>query len=253
MGSDKEIQLVAVNDTATAKKMLSRIINASKYSTRWISLETGPELRSAVEGNLVRLYSLYPDGYRDYVIHKKSINISGKFDFDCREYDARIYDDATIADPVEPVEDTTTVNGPTAIPYAYEHKDGTVQNIELTPNEISGYDVCGMFNGVTTASMIMHRFTAVRKFSLPVGLTGSYFKATTAATASTVFTIKKNSTTIGTATFAAAGTTATLSFSTAITFAAGDIFYVYAPTTPDATLADFTWTFVGVKESEWQS
>jgi len=45
--------------------------------------------------------------------------------------------------------------------------------------------------------------------------------------------------------FAAGATTATFTMSSATTYLAGDILTVVAPSSPDATLANLAWTFVG--------
>lgn len=74
-----------------------------------------------------------------------------------------------------------------------------------------------------------------------------FAKATTAATAATVFTILKNGSAAGTITFAISGTTGTWASSGAQSFAAGDILSITGPGTPDATLADIGITFVGVR------
>lgn len=63
--------------------------------------------------------------------------------------------------------------------------------------------------------------------------------ALTAATASTVFTVKKNGASIGTCTFAASGTSGSWSI-TQTDFAAGDYLTVAGPTTADSTLADIS-------------
>lgn len=69
-------------------------------------------------------------------------------------------------------------------------------------------------------------------------------KALVAASASCVFTIKKGTvdapTTIGTFTFAASGTVATVSI-TAGSIAANDLVWIEAPSTQDATLADISF------------
>lgn len=64
-------------------------------------------------------------------------------------------------------------------------------------------------------------------------------KSLVAATASTTLIIKKNGTQIGTIVFAAAGTTATVTITTAAV-AKGDNITIHGPATPDATLADIT-------------
>jgi hypothetical protein len=66
-------------------------------------------------------------------------------------------------------------------------------------------------------------------------------RASVAATATTVFTIKENGTiTVGTFTFAASATLATVSI-TAGSISVGDIITIEAPATPDGTLADIAF------------
>jgi hypothetical protein len=89
--------------------------------------------------------------------------------------------------------------------------------------------------GKPDAGAVVLNMNARRAFSIPTNMTGSAVGATTAATGSSVFTFKKNGSSFGTATFAAAGTVATLSV-TATTFAIGDIFSIEAPGSQDATL-----------------
>lgn len=107
------------------------------------------------------------------------------------------------------------------------------------------YDVAINFVGLTVSGEKM-RIKIVRAVTLPASLTGSSADAGTAATASTVFTLKQNTTGIGTITFAAGATTGTFSFTSAVTFAAGDTFEIDAPATADTTLADIAFTFKGV-------
>lgn len=85
----------------------------------------------------------------------------------------------------------------------------------------------------------------VAPYAFTASTTASSAKASVAATASTVFTIKKNgSTTMGTFTFAAAGTTATVSI-TAGAVSAGDLITIEGPATADATLADISFLLKG--------
>ena len=81
--------------------------------------------------------------------------------------------------------------------------------------------------------------------TFPINLSGSSASATVAATAAATFTLKKHNTTIGTMHFAAGATTATFVLSTATLFQAGDILIIEAPSTPDATLANLSWSFAG--------
>lgn len=107
------------------------------------------------------------------------------------------------------------------------------------------YDIGGTFNGVPTDGLVMLRYPMPRAVTFPAGLTTSKMIANTAATASTVFSLKKNGTEFGTATFAAAGTSATFAAALETSFAAGDILTIVAPATADATLADLGWAIVG--------
>lgn len=107
------------------------------------------------------------------------------------------------------------------------------------------YDIAGSVSGKPGNAAVVARFVAVRAFSLPAGLTGSFCKAGTAATASSVLTINKNGSSVGTMTFAIAGTTASLAMASQTSFAAGDILTVVAPGTADSTLADIQFTLAG--------
>lgn len=64
-------------------------------------------------------------------------------------------------------------------------------------------------------------------------------QAVVAATTSTVFTIKKNNTNIGTVTFSAAGTVGVFSITT-VAVAVDNLITIHAPAFADATLADIT-------------
>jgi hypothetical protein len=82
-------------------------------------------------------------------------------------------------------------------------------------------------------------------FTLPAGLTGSAAIAKTAATAQTDFDLQIGGVSAGTMRWAAAGTTASFIFAAPVDVAAGDEIEILAPATPDASLADLTWTIKG--------
>jgi hypothetical protein len=65
-------------------------------------------------------------------------------------------------------------------------------------------------------------------------------RAGTASTGSTAFIVRNNGTQIGTMTFAAGASTATVSITTA-NVAVGDLITIHAPATPDTTLANLTF------------
>lgn len=66
-------------------------------------------------------------------------------------------------------------------------------------------------------------------------------KAQTAATASTVFQLKKNGTNVCTLTFAASGTVATIGTVSSGAVVTGDVLTIHAPATADATCADIAF------------
>lgn len=98
--------------------------------------------------------------------------------------------------------------------------------------------------GVPGSGAIVEGHTFVQARSFPVNLTGSRATARTAATAEAVFNIMKNGVTIGTCTFAAAGTTGTFVMASAQSFAAGDQFDIECPDPADATLAGIKFSFL---------
>lgn len=106
------------------------------------------------------------------------------------------------------------------------------------------YDLSGMVAAKPTASQVVLRMKAARAFSLAASLAGSTGVANTAATASTVFDVRKNGSSIGSMTFAAAGTSATFSGAGG-SFAINDLLTVVAPASADATCADVGFTLFG--------
>ena len=113
-----------------------------------------------------------------------------------------------------------------------------------TTSGAAPYDISGGCFGQPGESEKVIRFVSARAFTIPINLTGLQAVAGTAATASSVFNITKNGTTVATVTFAAAGTTGTLSSQAAISFAIGDKFAVVAPSVQDVTLADVDFTVI---------
>lgn len=101
--------------------------------------------------------------------------------------------------------------------------------------------------GVPAASATMLYVVATLSVNFPVSLTGSYGRAEVAATASTVFTIRKNGASVGTATFAAGATSATFSVASTVSLAAGDTLSITAPASTDATLAGVSFALAGTR------
>lgn len=95
------------------------------------------------------------------------------------------------------------------------------------------------------ASAVLLRHHVTRAFSLPAGLTGSRGSSGVAATGSAAVSVKKNGVEVGTATWSAAGATATLAMASLTSFAVDDILTLVAPAVADATLADVSLSLVG--------
>lgn len=111
---------------------------------------------------------------------------------------------------------------------------------------VPGARVGTFFTSAPTASEVVMSYIFADAVDFPDEFLGSLAKAGTAATASTVFDVKKNGTNVGTITFAASGTAGTFATTgTTVAFAAGDVLAVVAPASPDATLAGVSLTFKG--------
>lgn len=104
-------------------------------------------------------------------------------------------------------------------------------------------DVRHFFAGVPGNSALVAQFVATRAMGFPINATGSKAVLAIAATASTVLTVKKNGTTIGTITFGVSGTTGTFAFAAATELAAGDILSVLNQSSADATAAGISISF----------
>jgi hypothetical protein len=106
------------------------------------------------------------------------------------------------------------------------------------------YDIDSwMYGAQTVATQLIRRFESVRTVTIPT--TGHQAGADTAATASTVFTLLKNGTSVGTVTFAASATTGTFSIGSPFSLAAADVFEIRGPATADATLANVNIILAG--------
>jgi len=104
------------------------------------------------------------------------------------------------------------------------------------------YDIAGSVIGKATASALILTFKLPRACTLDANFSGSTAYAAEAATESSVFSINKNGSQIGTITYAAASDTATFSTQAAISLTAGDVLSIVAPATPDATLSGVAFT-----------
>lgn len=110
----------------------------------------------------------------------------------------------------------------------------------------NAFQVAMGFTGALPALQAILVFNAATPFTLPINLTGSQFSLQAAPTSDLYLTLNKNSTAIGEVIFAANSTAATVTFSSAVSFTAGDELKVVTPA--DTFSADtVALTFVGVK------
>lgn len=110
----------------------------------------------------------------------------------------------------------------------------------------SRYDIAVDVPARPASGSTIAKWVAPSAVTFKTNLDESVANADTAATASTVFSLKKNGTEFATATFAAAGTTGTFVNAADTTFAAGDVLTMVAPTRDD-TLANIAFTIVGFR------
>ena len=109
-------------------------------------------------------------------------------------------------------------------------------------------DIYASINGTLPATAkIMVPTPLARVTIFPINFAGALAKAQVAATASTVLNVKRDGTTIGTITFAAAGTTGTFATTggVAMTFTAGQTLAIEGPSTADTTLGTVGIVLVG--------
>lgn len=117
----------------------------------------------------------------------------------------------------------------------------------LAPSGESGaayYDIASSIIGKPESQENVLVFYTPRAFALAENLAGSIMRSEVAATASTVFSIRKNDVQFCTATFEAATVVATFSSVAATTFAPGDKLSILSPV-QDATLADIHFSLAG--------
>jgi hypothetical protein len=115
----------------------------------------------------------------------------------------------------------------------------------LSAPSLSAYDLVVNIQGKPAAAAQVMTFATPRAFTLPAGLVGSIAKSGIAAAASSVFSIRKNGTQVGTVTISASGTVGSFVMASQQSFVAGDVLSVIAPTTADANLANISITLVG--------
>jgi len=103
------------------------------------------------------------------------------------------------------------------------------------------YDIASAVINKPSGSAKVLRFTAVRLFTIPENLVGSWFVAGIPSIGTAIFAVFKNTSQIGTITFTSGSTHATMSVSET-TFQLGDVLGINAPPVQDSKLADISFT-----------
>lgn len=130
---------------------------------------------------------------------------------------------------------------------AYNTANLAYQTANTANTRPQAYDVGGFVTGVTQASERIFQFNVVRNFVIAADCAGSTGNTTNTAAATATFTIIKNTSNVGTMIFAIGANSANFNTSGSIVYMnVGDYLSVTAPTTPDTTLSDFSFTFKGV-------
>lgn len=114
----------------------------------------------------------------------------------------------------------------------------TMRAIDAADLPAQPFDLTAFYPGLPTASGIVTRVPVARAVTFPAGLTGSVGVSSVPASASAVFDIQKNGSSVGSMTFATGATTASFTAASSITLAAGDIISIIAPASQDGTLAN---------------
>lgn len=97
--------------------------------------------------------------------------------------------------------------------------------------------------GTGTNGQVIAVIPMIRAITFDVDMALSQAIAITAATAETIFVLKKNGVQFGTVTFAIGGTVGTFAAAVPPAFIAGNYLSVHGPATADATLADVGFAF----------
>lgn len=112
---------------------------------------------------------------------------------------------------------------------------------------VNAYDLGVFVPGKPTNNAIVAAYVATRPFKLLDNFAGSRGHCNTVPTATAVFDVQKNGSSIGSVSISTGGVFTFSTTGNAVeSFAAGDRFTVIAPTPQDATLADVAMSFFGI-------
>lgn len=152
-----------------------------------------------------------------------------------------------------------TVNGTTSLTFiaappfgaeifvVHSATPAPLQPVRIGDGAVTSYDLAFYIPDKPGASMLCVRYAAARLITLPANLTGSVASSGTASTGSSVFTIKKGSTSVGTVTFGAGLSTGVFAMASATSWNPGEVLQLIAPAVQDAALADISISLSGTR------
>lgn len=142
--------------------------------------------------------------------------------------------------------DITDFNGADYAAASHTHAISDVTSLQTAIDALKVYDIHSRIESVPTTAQVVLRAVLPRAITIADDLAGSRLKAGVAATAQTVFEVKKNGTVFGTITVAADGTTGTFATSGGSeSCVAGDVITVVGPSTVDDTIAQIAIAIKG--------
>ena len=118
---------------------------------------------------------------------------------------------------------------------------GRITNITDGSENIFLPTISSYFDGTPEADDIMARYILTKELSFAILFAGSQGFLETVPTAEMIFDIQSNAVSIGTMVFAASSNTATFT-GAAVTLSAGDRIAIIAPSTPDDTAANLSFS-----------
>lgn len=156
--------------------------------------------------------------------------------------------DSTNTEDVDFVRGSSTITlspGDAVVAYT----DGTANGLtQVGSSSAAGiYDFFVYFEDKPPDAGELMRIVAVRSFTLPSGLTISQGFADTVSAAAVTFPIHKNGISVGTVNFALGVGTATFTFASDVSFAAGDRLAIIAPTPQDSLLKGVSITLAATR------
>jgi hypothetical protein len=134
----------------------------------------------------------------------------------------------------------------TFAPSAHTHSYNDLTDKPAIPGSRIDFSIFAA--GKPLAGELLYSFVSHIPWTLPMNMVGSRASVGVNPTASASFSLKKNGTSIGSITISTAGVVTLGTFGAGNqAFVAGDVMSITAPTTQDATLADFSLSLYGTR------